>query len=163
MHPLIVIMGVSGSGKSTVGELLAGRLGVPYADADDLHPQANVDKMAAGYPLDDEDRWPWLAKVGAALTAAEGTGMVMACSALKRSYRDAILEEEPRTRFVHLHGSRQLLESRMQHRQGHFMPSSLLESQFDILESLQPDEPGIVVEIDQTPEQIVDAAAALLG
>ena len=163
MHPLIVIMGVSGSGKSTVGELLAGRLGVPYADADDLHPQANVDKMAAGYPLDDEDRWPWLAKVGAALTAAEGTGMVMACSALKRSYRDAILEEEPRTRFVHLHGSRQLLESRMQHRQGHFMPSSLLESQLDILESLQPDEPGIVVEIDQTPEQIVDAAAAVLG
>ena len=163
MHPLIVIMGVSGSGKSTVGELLAGRLGVPYADADDLHPQANVDKMAAGHPLDDEDRWPWLAKVGAALTAAEGTGMVMACSALKRSYRDAILEEEPRTRFVHLHGSRQLLESRMQHRQGHFMPSSLLESQLDILESLQPDEPGIVVEIDQTPEQIVDAAAAVLG
>ena len=156
-------MGVSGSGKSTVGELLAGRLGVPYADADDLHPQANVDKMAAGHPLDDEDRWPWLAKVGAALTAAEGTGMVMACSALKRSYRDAILEEEPRTRFVHLHGSRQLLESRMQHRQGHFMPSSLLESQLDILESLQPDEPGIVVEIDQTPEQIVDAAAAVLG
>jgi len=163
MRPLIVIMGVSGSGKSTVGELLAQRLGVPYADADDLHPQANVDKMAAGHPLDDDDRRPWLAEVGAALTAAEDTGMVMACSALKRSYRDAILREEPRTRFVHLYGSRQLLESRLEHRHGHFMPSSLLDSQLDTLEPLQADEPGIEIGIDRTPEQIVDAAAAVLG
>jgi gluconokinase len=161
--PLVVVMGVSSSGKSTVGELLARRLGVPYVDADDLHPQANVDKMAAGHPLNDEDRWPWLAKVGAALTEAEVTGLVIACSALKRSYRDAILAEEPRAVFVQLDGSRELLETRMEHRHGHFMPVSLLDSQLDTLEPLQPDEPGFVIEIDQTPEQIVDAAAAVLG
>lgn len=163
MRPLIVIMGVSGSGKSTVGDLLAQRLGVPYVDADDLHPQANVDKMAAGHPLNDEDRWPWLANVGTVLTAAEDTGMVMACSALKRSYRDAILAEEPRTVFIHLHGTRELLESRMEHRHGHFMPASLLDSQLDTLEPLQADEPGYVIQIDQTPEQIIDAAVAVLG
>lgn len=162
-RPLVVVIGVSGSGKSTVGELLARRLGVPYADADELHPQANVDKMAAGHPLNDEDRWPWLAKVGAALAEAEGTGLVIACSALKRSYRDAILAKEPRAVFVHLHGSHELLEARMEHRHGHFMPPALLDSQLEALEPLQPDEPGFVIEIDQAPEQIVDAATAVLG
>jgi gluconokinase len=160
---LIVVMGVSGSGKSTVGELLATRLGVPYEDADDLHPKANVDKMAAGHPLTDEDRWPWLAKVGAALTDAESTGLVIACSALKRSYRRAILNEEPRTCFVGLSGSRDLLEMRLRGRHGHYMPPSLLDSQIETLEPLGPDEPGFVVQIDQSPEQIVDAIVATLG
>lgn len=163
MHPLLVIMGVSGSGKSTVGELLAERLGVPYVDADDLHPQGNVDKMAAGHPLCDADRWPWLAKVGVALTDAEETGMVIACSALKRSYRDAILQEEPRAVFVYLHGTRALLQARMTHRHGHFMPPSLLDSQIDTLEPLQRDEPGFVVDIDRSPQEIVDTVIARVG
>jgi len=161
--PLIVVMGVSGSGKSTVSALLGERLGVPYVDADDLHPQANVEKMAAGHPLDDEDRWPWLATVGDTLTKAEATGLVIACSALKRVYREAILAREPRAVFVELDGSRELLESRMGRRQGHFMPTSLLDSQLATLESLQADEPGFRVSIDQTPDQIVDAVLAGLG
>ena len=160
--PLIVVMGVSGSGKSTVGELLSRRLGLRYVDADDLHPKANVDKMAAGHPLTDEDRWPWLAKVGEALADADGSGLVIACSALKRAYRLAILEKEPRARFVDLSGSRELLEARLRGRHDHYMPPSLLDSQIETLEPLGPEEPGFVVQIDQTPEQIVDAVAAAL-
>jgi gluconokinase len=162
-RPLIVVMGVSGSGKSTVGELLSERLGVPYVDADDLHPQANVDKMAAGHPLNDDDRWPWLAKVGSALTDAESTGLVIACSALKRVYRDAILGQEPRAVFVHLTGSREVLESRTEHRHGHFMPPALLDSQLETLEPLQAGEPGFALDISQSPEDIVNAAVAALG
>jgi gluconokinase len=161
--PLVVVMGVSGSGKSTVGRLLAERLGVPFEDADNLHSKANVVKMAAGHPLTDEDRWPWLSKVAAAMSDAEGTGVVMACSALKRRYRDAILAEEPRARFVYLEGSRPLLESRLARRAGHFMPISLLDSQLDDLEPLAADEPGITVSIDQSPTVVVDAAANVVG
>jgi len=158
--PLIVVMGVSGSGKTTIGRLLARRLGVPFADADDLHPAANVAKMAAGHPLTDEDRWPWLALVGATLSKAEGTGLVIACSALKRVYRDAILRAEPRARFVDLEGSRALLESRVGHRVGHFMPVSLLDSQLATLEPLATDEPGVSVDLDThvTPDDLVNAA-----
>ncbi len=158
--PLIVVMGVSGSGKTTVGRLLAERLGVPFADADDLHSAAQVAKMAAGHPLTDDDRWPWLALVGAALSNAEGTGLVMACSALKRAYRDAILRAEPRTRFLDLEGSRALLESRVGHRVGHFMPASLLDSQLATLEPLARDEPGVAIDLDShvTPDDLVGAA-----
>jgi carbohydrate kinase (thermoresistant glucokinase family) len=163
MKPLLVVAGVSGSGKSTVGELLAESLGVPFADADDLHPEANVRKMAAGHPLDDEDRRPWLRRVGEALAEAEGTGLVIACSALKRAYREAILAAEPRTRFVLLDGSRELLEQRMTHRQGHFMPTTLLDSQLATLEPLEPDEPGITIGIDHSPEAIVAETRAKLA
>jgi len=146
--PLLVIMGVSGSGKSTVGLVLSTELGVPFVDADDLHPLANVEKMAAGFPLTDDDRWPWLRLVGEALAGAEDTGLVVACSALKRAYRDAILAAEPRARFVFLDATREQLEARVANRPGHFMPASLLDSQLATLEPLELDEPGITVAAD---------------
>ena len=154
-------MGVSGSGKSTVGAALAERLGTPFVDGDALHPLTNVERMAAGLPLRDEDRWPWLTAVGARL--AEGD-VVVACSALKRSYRDAILAEEPTARFIHLTGSHELLDERMQQRLYHFMPASLLESQLATLEPLAADEPGIAVEnvgpVDGVVARIIDAVGS---
>lgn len=160
--PLVVIMGVSGSGKSTIGAPLADRLGVPFVDGDDLHPKSNVEKMAAGHPLTDEDRWPWLAKVGQALADAEGTGLVVACSALKRSYRDAILSEEPRAVFLHLTAPREVIADRLSHRGGHFMPTSLLDSQLDTLEPLHDDEPGAAVTVTGGVDAIIDDAVATL-
>lgn len=163
----IIVMGVSGSGKSTIGALIAGALGVPFVDGDALHPQSNVEKMAGGTPLNDDDRWPWLATVGSTLADAghNGTGMVIACSALRRAYRDAILTNAPATRFVHLSGSREVLATRLEGRSDHFMPPSLLDSQFAALEPLAEDEPGIVVDIDQPVPDIVsetvDAIRAL--
>lgn len=157
VKPLIVVIGVSGSGKTTVGQQLARELGIPFADADDLHSQKSRDKMAAGHPLDDEDRWPWLSRVAHALSDADvaGTGLVIACSALKGSYRQAILTEEPRARFVLLTGSRELIERRLNRREGHFMPEILLGSQLATLEPLGDSEPGITVSIEPTPREIV--------
>ncbi len=156
----LVVMGVSGSGKSTIGAALAERLGLPFVDGDALHPMTNVERMAAGIPLTDEDRWPWLRKVGRRL--AEGD-VVVACSALKRSYREAIMSEAPTARFIHLTGSHELLDERMQHRPGHFMPASLLESQLAALEPLAADEPGVAVENSGPVMDVVEAILISLG
>lgn len=149
-------MGVSGSGKSTVGALLAARLGVPFVDGDALHPASNVAKMAAGIPLDDDDRAPWLDAVGARL--AQG-GVVVACSALRRAYRDRLRDAAPAARFVLLHGNRDLLASRIAERVGHFMPAALLASQLAILELPTPGEEVRVYDIALPPAEIAADAA----
>src|SRR6187551_2618222 len=155
----VVVMGVSGSGKSTVGAALAGRLRVPFEDADDLHPQANIEKMTRGEPLDDHDRWPWLARIGEWLVAHEDGG-VIACSALKRRYRDQLRHHCPSVEFLHLEGGRDLIERRQASRPGHFMPSSLLTSQFETLEPLAPDERGVVVSVAGSVDEIVEGYLA---
>lgn len=154
-----VVMGVSGSGKSTVAAALAERMRAPYVDADDLHQEENRAKMAAGEPLDDQDRRPWLDRVGAWL-AARPDGAVTACSALKRSYRDQLRGHADGVAFVLLHGSPELVRERQANRQGHFMPGSLLSSQFAALEPLAPDEHGLTVDIIDDVETIVGQVLA---
>src|SRR6478736_1060106 len=165
MRPLVV-MGVSGSGKSTLGAALAQRLRVPFADADDLHPPANIAKMSAGHALDDQDRYPWLEAVGGWL-ADHPDGGVMGCSAVRRKYRDQLSHHAPDVRFVYLEGDREVIERRQASRPGHFMPASLLTSQFATLEPLEPDEDGIVIDVDQSVDAIVqgyvDRLPARLG
>ena len=148
-------MGVSGSGKSTVGAALALRLGVSFADADAFHPQANIAKMAAGRPLTDDDRYPWLDAVGEWL-AHHGDGGVMSCSALKRRYRDQLRAHCLQIEFLHLTGSPRLIGRRQTSRLGHFMPSSLLKSQFDTLEPLGPDENGVAIDVGESVDAIVE-------
>jgi gluconokinase len=157
MPPLVVVMGVSGSGKSTVGAALAQRLRVPFADADDFHPPANIAKMTAGQALDDLDRHPWLETIGEWLAEHEENGGVMSCSALKRKYRDQLRHHEPRAQFLLLHGTLEVITRRQASRPGHFMPASLLHSQFATLEPLAPDENGLVVDVDQSVDDIVQA------
>ena len=147
-------MGVSGSGKSTVGAALAQALGVPFADADDLHPPENVAKMSAGQPLDDADRFPWLETIGRWLADHE-TGGVMSCSALKRSYRDQLRGHAPEVSFLHLLASYDVIAKRQASRPGHFMPASLLRSQFETLEPLEADERGSVVDVGQSVDEII--------
>ncbi|WP_247046303.1 gluconokinase [Arthrobacter rhizosphaerae] len=156
--PGIVVMGVCGCGKTTIGGLVAQQLGMPFLDGDSLHPMENVAKMAAGTPLTDEDRWPWLAVIGSELAAAGPRGLVLACSALKRSYRDAIRANAPQTVFLHLDGSREVLSQRLEGRSGHFMPPTLLDSQLATLEPLEGDEAGIVVDIAGSLPDVVRAA-----
>jgi gluconokinase len=154
-----VLMGVAGCGKSSVGEALALLLGVPYRDGDDLHPLANVEKMRAGIALGDADRWPWLELVGAALAA--DAPLIIGCSALRRRYRDRIRQAAAGpVVFIHLSGSRAVIEARMAARKGHFMPVSLLDSQFAALEPPEPDEDALSVDIDQPLAAIVTAIAA---
>ena len=154
MSPLVVVMGVSGSGKSTVGAALARRLGVPFEDGDDLHPPENVAKMAAGHPLDDDDRRPWLDAVGTWL-AGHPAGGVVACSALRRAYRDRLRGHAPGVRFLLLTGSPEVIARRQADRPGHFMPASLLRSQLATLEPLRPDEAGVALDVDQGVDRIV--------
>jgi gluconokinase len=158
--PPIVVMGVSGSGKSTVGEALAARLNVPYLDADDLHSAANVSKMASGIALTDADREPWLARVGDWL-AAQKDGSVVACSALRRSYLDTLRAHAPGTVFLHLDAESAVLQARVSERSGHFMPASLLASQLATLEPLQPDERGTSIDSRAPVNDVVDAFVTL--
>ncbi|MFT4262977.1 MAG: gluconokinase [Nocardioides sp.] len=148
-------MGVSGSGKSSVGAALAQRLRVPFADADDMHPAANIAKMSAGHPLDDHDRHPWLETIGEWLAAHAATGGVISCSALKRKYRDQLRHHAHQVVFLHLHGTREVIAERQASRPGHFMPASLLTSQFATLEPLAPDERGLVIDVAQPVDAIV--------
>lgn len=160
----IVVMGVSGSGKNSVGKALATELNIPFIDSDDLHSDANKQKMASGSPLTDEDRWSWLDLVGAALK--NHSEVVVACSALKLSYRDRIRAIAPETTFLLLHTPRSELDARIQRRQqeeGHFMPASLLDSQLETLEALSPIEKGFTL-INQGPlPAVIERAVALIG
>lgn len=153
----VIITGVSGSGKTTIGRQLAGRLGWPYADADDFHPPHNIHKLTHGHKLTDEDRQPWLIAMGDWLDArhAAAESVVLSCSGLRRRYRDQLHDGRPQVRIVHLHGTVDLIAERLTHRHGHFMKAHMLEGQFSDLEDPQPDEDILTVNVDQTPEAIV--------
>lgn len=162
---VLVLMGVSGCGKTTVAEIIAQRLRWPFEEGDALHPPENVAKMHAGHPLDDADRAPWLARVADWVDARldAGESGVITCSALKRNYRGLIARRGRDIEFVYLHGSRELIASRLAGRQGHFMPASLLDTQFATLEEPGPDEPAIRVEIGDAPEVIAAEIIDALG
>ncbi|ASE11882.1 gluconokinase [Kocuria rhizophila] len=164
LPPLVVVMGVSGSGKTTIGTLVAHELGVQFIDGDSLHPLENVQKMAAGTPLDDDDRWPWLEIVGRTLHehGERREGLVVACSALKRAYRERIRSQAPSALFLHLDGTLEVLTRRIEGRSGHFMPAALLESQIETLEPLAQEEGGYVLNIDQPVADMVDDAVTRL-
>lgn len=149
--PALVVMGVSAVGKSSVGAELARLFGCEFADADDLHSPESVAKMASGHPLDDDDRWPWLDRVGHGLQLRSENGLVIACSALKREYRDRIRAACNETRFVHLDADAARLAQQAQSRRGHFMPPTLLESQIATLEPLDVDEGGVTVQVNAPP------------
>lgn len=153
--PRIVVVGVSGSGKTTVGTALAARLGLPYADADDFHPAANVAKMRAGRPLDDADRLPWLTAVGTWL-GDHPDGAVVSCSALRRSYRDLLRDDAPDAVFLHLAGDPDVVTARVAARTDHFMPASLVGSQLELLEPLRTDEAGQVADLTRPVDELVD-------
>lgn len=160
-RPVIVVMGVSAAGKSTVAAALAEASGAAFVDADDLHPEANRAKMRSGVPLDDDDRWPWLDAVGRVLAEhAEDRGAVVACSALRRPYRERLLAAAPTAVFVHLDAAAEVLAARAAARTGHFMPAGLLDSQLATLEPLDTDEPGFRVDVAATVDEVVRAALA---
>lgn len=162
---LVVVTGVSGSGKTTVGKGIADAMGWEYAEGDDFHSEANVAKMSAGTPLTDEDRWPWLRAIGRWLDRHEhaATSAVVTCSALRRVYRDLLREDRPDVRFCHVEAAADLIKTRLESRRGHYMPASLLASQFAILEPLEADEPGVVVSAVGTSEEIELRALFALG
>ena len=161
-QPLLVVMGVSGVGKTTVGQLLARRLGVPFVEGDEYHPPENVAKMRGGTPLTDADRAGWLRALAERIREARdaGTGIVVTCSALKHAYRDVLRAAASELRFVHLRGPRGLIAERLEERSGHYMPPTLLDSQLATLEEPGSDEGAWVFDVDRPPEEIVDAIVA---
>ena len=158
-------MGVSGSGKSTTGAALSRALGWPFRDADSFHPAVNVEKMSRGTPLTDDDRWPWLAAIAQWIDerCAAGEPGIVSCSALKRAYRDRIIGPRSRVQLVYLEGGMELIEQRLEARKGHFMPASLLQSQFAVLEEPHPDESALVVSIAVPPERVAGEIIERLG
>jgi gluconokinase len=162
---VLVIMGVSGSGKSTIGGLLSERLGWTFEEGDSLHPAANIEKMAAGIPLTDEDRWPWLAKIADWIDTRLDTGEngIVTCSALKRSYRNVLNRRGSGVEFIYLAVELKELTERVEHREGHFMPPSLLDSQLETLEVPSPSEPAIQVDADPDARLVVDRILRDLG
>ena len=161
----LIVMGVSGSGKSTIADKLAERLGWRYEDGDKFHPASNVAKMSAGHPLTDEDRWPWLQAIADEIDrlCKAGERAVIACSALKRSYRDVLVHGRSDVRLVYLDGTEAVIADRLSHRKGHFMPPGLLASQFGTLEPPGADEHPLTVSIDGSTETIVDDIVRQLG
>jgi gluconokinase len=162
---VVIVMGVSGSGKSTVAHGIATALGWEFAEGDAFHSEANVAKMRSGQPLTDEDRWPWLCSIGDWISekTAAGESAVVTCSALRRAYRDVLREGRPNVRFLHVQAPSEVIQDRMEHRPGHYMPPSLLPSQLAVLEPLEPDEPGVCVTNEGDPGEVVDRSLRALG
>lgn len=161
---IVIVMGICGSGKTTVGRLLAARLGVPFVEGDDYHPPENVARMAAGHALTDADRWPWLRRLAEAMREWDvaGEDRVVSCSALRAAYRDLLREGAKDVRFIYLEGAVELVRDRMANRKGHFMPVALIESQIEALEDPNG-EPGVIpVDVAGTPEEIVAQALSAL-
>jgi len=163
-YPPMIVMGVSSSGKSTIGHDLGERIDIPFIDGDDLHPDANKEKMRAGHALNDDDRFPWLHRIGELIDAGlvEGHPTIVACSALKRSYRDLLRRHAPQLIFVHLTGEPDVIRARMQARNHEYMPTALLDSQLATLEPIEADELAILADITATPADIVDDVVAQL-
>ncbi|WP_406070830.1 gluconokinase [Micromonospora sp. NBC_01638] len=161
----VVVMGVSGVGKTTVARGIRELTGLTFAEADEFHSESNVARMRSGVPLDDEARWPWLRDLAAWMSArnTEGVSTVLACSALKRSYRDLLRQGPPDLDFVHLDGPAEVIRERLSQRAGHYMPASLLDSQVAALEPLGSDESGVVLDLSLPPDQLVTAAVTRLG
>jgi gluconokinase len=162
---IVIVMGVSGSGKTTVAEGLSIALGWEFAEGDTFHPEANVVKMSSGHPLTDEDRWPWLAAIGEWISTKEARGesAVVTCSALRRVYRDVLREGRPQVRFLLVTAPADIIHDRMEHRADHYMPPSLLPSQLATLEPLEPDEPGVTITNEGSAAEVLDRAFAALG
>jgi gluconokinase len=162
---IVIVMGVSGSGKSTVAKGLSTVLGWEFAEGDAFHPESNVAKMSSGTPLTDEDRWPWLEAIGEWISGKESRGesAVVTCSALRRVYRDLLRRGRPHVRFLHVTAESDVILDRMEHRPGHYMPPSLLPSQLATLEPLGDDEPGVVISNEGSAAQVLDRALAALG